>query len=700
MIHYKKFKKYIPNCYTTEKGRLSVYKKKAEISDIFTFDIETTSFFLIDGKLTAWDEQYTNEQYLVNPCGGLCYIWQFSINDTVYYGRDLEEFPKFLSKVFEDVDFTIVNKPVVWVHNLSFEFQWLREYLNFSNVFSRTMRKPMKAECEYCLFRCSYFLTNLRLEKWAESTPVIKKTGQLDYNVLRTPLTELTPEQMEYCEYDCLVVYYGIKDFVRKYGKLHKIPMTATGETRYVLRNMYKDDIRYKKKMASLVPYEQLQRLETAIFAGGSTGCNIRYTDINIYDLMDSYDEKSAYPAMMIKYRYPYSKFTRTIKVKRFEDMDTRNKAYLLVVRFKGIKRKESISYLSKSKLLTIKNGTFDNGKLIQADECIYYCTSIDIDTVNMVYTYEDYEILTCYVSYLMYLDSTFVDYILTLFYNKTCLEGIDDELYMASKGQLNAQYGVQVTKIISDNVLYKENKWQLDPLTSKEIQEKLQKMRDGYNQITAYQVGIFITAYNRRALYTALMRVEQTTKKLVYWDTDSTKAIRDPRIDKIFDDLNAENVALMDAAMDYHGFDRERTRPKNKKGKVCQLGCWEKETAAHPYVEFKCLGAKRYIYKYEGDEHYNITVAGVPKKNAILMHSLDDFNQNTVFPSNARDEKGMLISKNMHLYKDGNNLQVTFPDGYRNTNINATVLRPASYDLTLAPEYRALIQFIKNGGV
>lgn len=701
MLHYTQFKEYQPKLFTTEKGNLSTYKKKYEIADIFTFDIETTSFFLIEGKLTAWNEKYTNEQYLDNPSGGLCYIWQFGINETIYYGRELSEFATFLQTVFASIDYSKINKPVIWVHNLSFEFQWIREYINFTDVFSRTMRKPMKAESDLAIFRCTYFLTNLRLEKWGETLAVQKKTGQLDYNELRTPYTQLTEEQMEYCEYDCLVVYHGIKQFIKKYGRTHKIPLTQTGETRLVLRNIYKKDYAYHKKMASLVPTQELLKLMMFAFAGGSTGCNVRYTDVNIYDLMDSEDEKSAYPAWMVKGKYPYSKFVRTIFVKSFENMDTEHKAYLLVVRFKNIRRKESISYLSKSKLLGLKSATFDNGKLIQAKECIYTCTDIDIDTVNLVYDYEDYEILTCYQSYKMYLDSKFIDYILTLFYNKTALDGIDPELYMNSKGELNAQYGVQVTKVISDTITYEDmNGWDKKELTASEIDEKLEKMKESFNQITAYQVGIFITAYNRRALYTALMKVETETKKLVYWDTDSCKHLRDPKIDAIFEELNRINKEEMDAAMKHHGFDPERTRPKNPEGKVCQLGCWERETSKKAYNAFKCLGAKRYCYRYEGEDDFHITVAGVPKKNAILIKSLDDFNQKTKFPASARDEKGRLISKNMHQYKDGNNLQITFPDGYHNTNINATVLRPTSYDMTLSQEYKMLIQYIKNGGI
>lgn len=702
MIHYKEFKGYKPQYYRTKGNQKTKYKKKFEISDIFTFDIETTSFFLINNKLTAWDENIPNEEYLKNPSGAVCYIWQFSINNTVYYGRELKEFPVFLEQVFSSIDYATTNKPIIYVHNLSWEFQFIREYFNFTSVFARTIRKPMKAETKLCEFRCTYMLTNLRLEKWAEQTPVQKKVGQLDYNVLRTPLTDLNEKELEYCEYDCLVVYYGICNFVKKYGTQHKIPLTQTGESRVVLRKLYHDDWKFLQRMANLVPDAELFRLMRFIFAGGSTGSNVEHTDEEIYISIDSEDEKSAYPAHLVKQKYPLTPFVRTVVIKRFEDMDIKNKAYLMVVRFKNIRRKTSISYISKSKLIGIRNSSFDNGKLIRADECIYSCTSVDIDTVNMVYDYDDYEILTCYASYLSYLDSKFIDFVLTMFYNKTCLDGVDPELYMQSKQFLNALYGINATSPISDEILYDNNEWGIKSLNNTEINDKLKTMRKSKKNITAYQIGIFVTAYNRRCLYDAIMKVQALKGEdgkglVVYYDTDSCKHIRDKRVDAIFEQLNEENKRMMDEAMRIHGFDIERTRPKNPKGKVCQLGCWERDDS---YQEFKTLGAKRYCYKKEGKDSYGITIAGVPKSNGCLIHSLSDFNIHSKFPANARNKEGKLISKNIHQYRDGDNLQVKFPDGYINDNINATVLRPTSYDMTLANEYKVLIQFIKNGGL
>ena len=75
--------------------------KKDEVFDntIYTFDIETSSYIILDGK------QYEAEIYLSfteeekERCVFMStmYIWMFGINELVYYGRTWEEFIQFLN---------------------------------------------------------------------------------------------------------------------------------------------------------------------------------------------------------------------------------------------------------------------------------------------------------------------------------------------------------------------------------------------------------------------------------------------------------------------------------------------------------------------------------------------------------------------------------------------------------------------------
>ena len=85
----------------------------------------------------------------------------FSINDTVYYGRTWQEFKNFLCRL----DYYNPNKKIVYVHNLSFEFQYLKGVFNFKDVLARKVHKVMKCEFEdYNIeLRCSYILSNSAL---------------------------------------------------------------------------------------------------------------------------------------------------------------------------------------------------------------------------------------------------------------------------------------------------------------------------------------------------------------------------------------------------------------------------------------------------------------------------------------------------------------------------------------------------------
>ena len=68
---------------------------------IYTFDIETSSGFIPEGQDTArpFDPELPPSYYQHCQKVALCYEWQFGINDTVYYGRELWQFKEVLDKL-------------------------------------------------------------------------------------------------------------------------------------------------------------------------------------------------------------------------------------------------------------------------------------------------------------------------------------------------------------------------------------------------------------------------------------------------------------------------------------------------------------------------------------------------------------------------------------------------------------------------
>ena len=86
-------------------------KNRADIvnDDIMCFDIETSSAFKHKDSNTL--EPYTGkskEYYRECEKYALCYIWQFSINDNIFYGRTLEDFKAFLDELEEYVDALLI----------------------------------------------------------------------------------------------------------------------------------------------------------------------------------------------------------------------------------------------------------------------------------------------------------------------------------------------------------------------------------------------------------------------------------------------------------------------------------------------------------------------------------------------------------------------------------------------------------------
>ena len=61
-------------------------RKKLEFysDDILTFDIEVTSAWLKDGKLIPYEPGHDAEYWNDMQRYAIPYIWQFSMNDTVY----------------------------------------------------------------------------------------------------------------------------------------------------------------------------------------------------------------------------------------------------------------------------------------------------------------------------------------------------------------------------------------------------------------------------------------------------------------------------------------------------------------------------------------------------------------------------------------------------------------------------------------
>ena len=288
-----------------EIGELPTIKtnKKITYFDIpCSFDIETTSI--------EQDQKYA-----------FMYEWSFCICGYVIIGRTWEDFMKLIERLTVRLSIDIDHRLIIYVHNLNYEFQFIRKRFEWYSVFSLHERKPIQAiSLNGIEFRCSYLLSGYSLAKLAEQLRIYKirkLVGDLDYNLIRTSETPLTENEINYCINDVLIVVAYIAELIERLGNISKIPLTKTGFVRNYCRNscLYEGSHKhntdkfhkYRNLMSSLTLTADEYALCREVFAGGFTHANPMYVGLNVPNVT-SFDECSAYPYVLISEKFPMSR--------------------------------------------------------------------------------------------------------------------------------------------------------------------------------------------------------------------------------------------------------------------------------------------------------------------------------------------------------------------------------------------------------
>ena len=644
-------------------------KKVKRSLDILTFDIEVTSAWM-DPKegLISYRPGCSAEYWNSMEKYSLPYIWQFSFNDQVYYNRNIYSFKNVLEDLPGDVEF------IIWIHNLAYEFAFLINFLTVKKIFARSPHKPMYVifeEFPNVTFKCSYILTNLSLAQWGKQLG-LKKLDTLDYTqMIRTPYTELTQEELDYCSRDCEIVYRGIKDHLNRYKDVWDIPNTSTGKIRRVVKGIVTKDYEYMKDMHKCIPADAIEyRRFQDIFAGGYTHSNRKYTGQIVSDGGGEHvDFASSYPYSILAYPYPLNKWS--FIGNRLPDPDTfEYRAYILKLHFKNIRSISWNTYISSSK--SRSTGTlYDNGRVIKADELWITCTEQDLITIINNYEWDSIESEGTWVCHKRYLPTIFIEYILKLYEDKTMLKGVDPVRYAISKQYINSCFGMMVTSLFSALVQFcidRPEQWYMEELTADKVNKELDKLRIWYNKkyFLSYPVGCWITAYSRRRLWEAM---EKLDSRILYCDTDSIfyKGHYD------WTEYNRMTDLRLKAAMEYHGIDFERIRPADPDGVIHPLGQF---TYEEPWDRFISLGAKKYLEEREGKLY--MTVAGI-NKGAVdcLEGKMENFRDGFIF-----DKDHPSVHKLEHTYLTDMK-RVIYPDGFVSDLKYGINMRPTGYQLS-----------------
>ena len=620
--------------YRIKKSNPLIQSTKCYIEHLMTFDIETSTIEKTDGSFE-----------------GYMYHWQVCIDGFVCFGRTWKEFLTFLRKMNRALkNYNEQHKLICYIHNFSYEFQFLYSWIKLTNVFAIDKRKPLKAiSKEFNIeFRCSYLLSNMNLKKFIENTPnahYFKGSGDLDYKKVFTPKSILTMSELGYCYNDVMGLYEAIIYLLRE-DTLTTIPLTSTGYVRRECRKNMRKNKKNRKQFLDLKLDDKLYQLCKDSFRGGNTASNRYKTNFINYDV-SSYDMSSAYPYAMISGLYPITPFQEET-ITSLDMLDDYNNRYctLAYYSFENVKLKKGIPfpYIPYSKCIEFIAPSYDtqfkgkeycyNGRVLEADFIKIAMTNYDYQIFIHQYEYdeENVRVEDFYYSHKGFLPKELINTVLEFFTLKSQLKGIDGKEYeyMKSKNKLNSLYGMIVTDIIRQENLFNDQ-WE------KGENSTLEEYYSKRNNFLTYQWGLFVTAICRTNLQKA---IDKIGLDCVYIDTDSIKYCGSH--DDVFEHINQEMIdwCIQNDIINY-------VEVGNYK---YFLGLFDKEKG---YDEFVTLGAKKYAFNQNGK--IGITVAGLNKKSGAkelkLKGGLSNFKIGTEFFDSGRktvyyndDKKHFLI--------------------------------------------------------
>lgn len=584
---------------------------------IAAFDIETT---------TIYDEE--------TPYFAFMYVWQFAVGDIAVYGRTWDEFVQFLRNLRDDLNLKIDKRLIVFVHNLKYEFSFMKKinglYFAEENFLAKDKNDVIRCVVNDVFeFRDSVIYTEKPLSELGKIVNIPKP--EYDYNKIRTNITPLTADELEYCSHDVLILTKFFETEVKKrgYGYIGRIPLTATRIVKRIIQKnlnaMYARGVMYSKQPKNDDDLDVLQTLENAYF-GSFNYCTTCYrTEIvpNVYRA----DISSFYPAIALFCKFPLKKFA---KMSNFPDsiegLLKLKQPILVKITLTNLHAKyPRFSYLPAQHDNWVISGIQTlNKRIVHADRITLTVNEIDLQGVQDYYTYDDENIVEVYTAKTYaplpkYIIQSIVDlyrekkrskekYLQISAKREPTPQEEDD--YKISKAMLNRIYGIFVQKPVLmqygfDNKLGKVV----------ELGEGYVKSDDDCGVL--YQWGVWLTSYARQiitknfaaiALETAKNGKRKNNDVVLYSDTDS---------------LHYTASKIANTIISQHN---EKCKQNLKKlrwrySSICNCDELEGigEFEVQKYEKFKACDIKKYCYTFiddNGDERFKAVVSGLSREN------------------------------------------------------------------------------------
>ena len=470
------------------------------------------------------------------------------------------------------------------------------------------------------------------------------------------------------------------------------------------------------------------------LFRGGYTKSNARYTSTDKYLIYGvqtpvwGFDYTSSYPFVATAFNFPMGKFddfTGDIdKLKlEYNEPDFENYRYIFIIEFEHIESIDDFALESESKAV-YENAIVDNGRIMAADKMKVCLTDCDYSLYKKYYTWKDKTVIKQWrckagplPDYLLipmwdcglkkqelkHVKGKEREYMINkimfnIFYGLCCRQPvymnygfettITETGYISAETDKKAFFGNQQTiKHIVEN--------EIETLTALPIEncEPTDFNTATMNFILSPFWGIWIAAFARFNLLTIMKKIsnnsEWITNDVIYCDTDSIYFLNGEKHLHIIEEWNSNIKERV--------LKRLPDQYKSALGKLGQfdnIAIDETNGFTDHFINFKTLGAKRYIKEYQlpKKKKISVTVAGLPKhvlENYCKRNNKDiykEFKNLMDFTINSDD---MTIQDKVKLGRKYHDEKMVFYiDGEKVVEFSACTLYPTTFKLKMKDIY------------
>lgn len=578
-----------------------------------------------------------------------CYHWQFGLGNIAIMGRTLDTMKDFFSSLLNSIQVKSSQgkkrklKLIVLDANLSYEWQFCRYYwsqLHITKVFAKEKRKPLRIEIDERIQMMEVLgLFGGSLADIANTyTSKEKLVGDLDHNLIRNSLTELTPEEIGYCvrDVEILVELAVAHIYINYMGAKGKIPLTKTSIVREAVKKEAGSGLKgMKEKYKTWMPEEQEYELfRVYLFKGGISGSNIMKMNRVHYNCIKGADITSDYPYQMLSKKFPIGKATLCPN----SEFMSEELPYIAMIRFTEFRSKSEHALMSSHKALNAKemiddgDTVVDNNRIQFAHAVELILNDVEFRSLKKAYAWKHAYVLKCYVfreGYAMlpqYVRKTAVEWYLKKERLKETKERLEEEApnseeykqickeYAAAKAFVNSIFGMMCTALYLENYEFIDEKCAIDIPTDKEGQPIFKTYDEATdNLFLSPYWGFWITSYARAMLIDVITRFPEC---IIQYDTDS-----------VYYDISVPESTLLEKYLEEQNRLMRLTNYSRFAGneRMLSLGTWD---FTKVFKRFKALGAKRYMYEKPNGK-IEVVIAGhrKDKKGRPTLLNQCDYN-------------------------------------------------------------------------